>query len=115
MLHIVDVLNDCFPEMIEYYSGTEHASDLHRKSAEALVEKTAEVLRSRGLQTTTGVEFGDPRTKIIDAADRWGADLIVVGSHGRRTLKHFLMGSVSETVARHARCSVEIVRIPSER
>lgn len=48
----------------------------------------------------------------LEQASKWGADLIVLGSHGRKGLKHFLLGSVSETVARHAICSVEIVRVP---
>jgi nucleotide-binding universal stress UspA family protein len=38
------------------------------------------------------------------------ADLIVVGSHGYRGFKRFLLGSVSQAVASHAKCSVEIVR-----
>jgi nucleotide-binding universal stress UspA family protein len=39
--------------------------------------------------------------------------LIVVGSHGRKGLDRFFMGSVSEAVARHAHCSVQIVRVQS--
>ena len=56
---------------------------------------------------------GDPKSKITDVyAKEWKADLIVLGSHGRKGLGRFLMGSVAESVARHAECSVEIVRIP---
>ena len=44
---------------------------------------------------------------------RWNADLIVLGSHGRTGLGRFLPWRVSEAVARHARCSVQIVRVPS--
>ena len=57
-------------------------------------------------------EIGDVRMCIIDAAAEWGADLIVVGSHGQRGIRGFLLGSVAESVARHAKCSVEIVRAP---
>jgi len=84
------------------------------KEAEALVTKVADRLRSMGLKMTATVEQGDPKSKIIDVASKWRADLIVVGSHGRKGLEHFLLGSVSEAVARHAGCSVEIVRIPSK-
>jgi nucleotide-binding universal stress UspA family protein len=51
----------------------------------------------------------DPRVAILDAAHAWPADLIFVGSHGRRGLDRWLMGSVAESVAVHANCSVEVV------
>ena len=50
---------------------------------------------------------------ILDCAAEWGADLIIVGSHGRKGIARFVLGSVSEAVARYARCSVEIVRLPT--
>jgi nucleotide-binding universal stress UspA family protein len=52
---------------------------------------------------------GPPRI-IVDEATQWGADLIVLGSHGHRGMDRFLLGSVSQTVAMHAPCSVEVVR-----
>jgi nucleotide-binding universal stress UspA family protein len=51
-----------------------------------------------------------PAHIILQEAERWGADLIVVGSHGRRGWNRWWLGSVSEAVANHARCSVEVVR-----
>ncbi len=83
-----------------------------REQAKALVMKATDVLRKSGLNVTTSLEEGDPKSKIIDVAKEWHADLIVLGSHGRKGLSRFLMGSVSEAVVRHAHCSVEIVRIP---
>lgn len=53
---------------------------------------------------------GSAKQALLDEADKWGADLLVVGSHGRRGLNRFLLGSVSQAVALHAKCSVEIVR-----
>jgi nucleotide-binding universal stress UspA family protein len=47
---------------------------------------------------------------ILDQAESWGADLIVLGSHGYSGWRRFLLGSVSHAVATHAHCSVEIVR-----
>jgi nucleotide-binding universal stress UspA family protein len=85
-----------------------------KEQAEFLVEKTAELLRSKGLTVTCAVKEGDPKSEILDTARNWGADLIVLGSHGRKGLLRFLTGSVSEAVARHAGCSVEIARIPSK-
>ena len=53
---------------------------------------------------------GDPRSAIVDEAEEWGADLIVVGSHGYTGLKRWLLGSVAQSVVGHAPCSVEVVR-----
>jgi nucleotide-binding universal stress UspA family protein len=80
--------------------------------AKSLVAKGVEELRKPGLEVTPALEEGDPKSRIIDLANEWHADLIVVGSHGRKALHRFLLGSVSEAVARHAHCSVEIVRTP---
>jgi len=49
-------------------------------------------------------------TVILDEAESWGADLIVLGSHGYNAWKRFLLGSVSQAVVSHAKCSVEVVR-----
>jgi len=102
-------------EMGGYDQALDAVWEQEIKEAEALVTKVAKEMRSRGLKVSTAVEHGDPKSKIIDAASKGRADLIVVGSHGRKGLEHFLLGSVSEGVAHHARCSVEIVRIPSKR
>jgi nucleotide-binding universal stress UspA family protein len=99
-------------EMGGYDPSLEAVWETETKQAEALVEKVANDLRSKGLKVTTMVEQGEPKSQIIEAASNWRADLIVVGSHGRKGLEHFLLGSVSDAVARHAPCSVEIVRIP---
>ena len=53
---------------------------------------------------------GSPRNAILEEAQSWGADLIVVGSHGYRAWERFLLGSVSQAVVTHAPCSVEVVR-----
>ncbi|HJQ24249.1 MAG TPA: universal stress protein [Blastocatellia bacterium] len=64
------------------------------------------------LNLTTEIHEGYPKRVILDEAERWGANLIVVGSHGYSGFKRLLLGSVSQAVASHARCSVEIVRGP---
>jgi nucleotide-binding universal stress UspA family protein len=53
---------------------------------------------------------GEPRGLILDAAKSWQSDMIVLGSQGRSGLDRFLIGSVSEAVAVHAHCSVEVIR-----
>ena len=56
---------------------------------------------------------GDPATAIVQAAEEEGADLIVMGTHGRTGLTRLLMGSVAEAVVRKAKCPVLTVKHPS--
>ena|SRR5208283_219919 len=84
-----------------------------KKPAQELVERVAKQLRSAGFKAETAVEVGDVRERILDSAAEWRADLIVLGSHGTRGIQRFLLGSVAEFVARHARCSVQIIRTPA--
>ena len=85
-----------------------------KKEARELVQGAVEELRKAGYQASGLVEEGDAKAKIIDHSAEWQADLIVVGSYGLTGLNRFLMGGVSDAVVRHARCSVEVVRIPDD-
>lgn len=62
------------------------------------------------LAFSTEIINGAAKEVIVEEADRWGADLIVLGSHGHQGLKKFWFGSVSQAVMAHSHCSVEIVR-----
>jgi nucleotide-binding universal stress UspA family protein len=59
--------------------------------------------------------MGSAKGVIVDEAEKWKADLIVVGSHGYPTWERLLLGSVSQAVVSHAKCSVEVVRLPSQK
>jgi nucleotide-binding universal stress UspA family protein len=80
------------------------------EAAQALVKNAADRLIGRGFDTSTHVILDHPRTAIMEYAEQWGADLIVVGSHGQSGIIRFLMGSVAQAAVRHAQCSVEVVR-----
>ena len=54
--------------------------------------------------------LGSPKRVILDEAEEWNPDLIVVGSHGYSVWGRLLLGSVSQAVVSHAKCSVEVVR-----
>ena len=77
---------------------------------QAIVVKLTESL-GPAVKVTGNVLPGSPRSIILEEAERWSADLIVVGSHGYGTWHRFLLGSVSQAVVSHAKCSVEVVRI----
>lgn len=56
------------------------------------------------------VVYGDPAEELIDFSEKEGIDVIVIGSSGKGFIKRKLLGSVSHKVAKHAKCSVYIVR-----
>lgn len=84
-----------------------------RKQARNIVDAALQLLRSKNNKTISvdaTIVPGPPRSAILDEAESWGADLIVLGSHGYRAWERFLLGSVSQAVVSHAKCSVEVVR-----
>jgi nucleotide-binding universal stress UspA family protein len=113
VLHVVEPIAVSPPPQMAagYYPELAGLMEEGRK----LVERAAGTLREAGFTVSSHVEQGDARSVILDEAAAWPADLIVVGSRGRKGIDRFLLGSVSEAVARHAHCSVEIVRIPDRR
>jgi universal stress protein A len=69
-------------------------------------------LRDAGLKSRGLLKVGAPFLEIINTAHGEGADLIVLGTHGRSGLAHVLMGSVAERVVRKAHCPVLTIRHP---
>lgn len=88
-----------------------------RKQAQIILDRAIQTLRPRlnkSIALDGALVPGSPRVVILDEADDWRADLIVVGSHGYRAWERFLLGSVSHSVVSHATCSVEVVRCRPE-
>ena len=118
-VRILSVVEPSAPLVAEPYMGAlgyfEEVERVKRKEAAEAVESAAERLRAASrLQVSTEVLNGSAKRTIVEEAEEWGADLIVVGSHGYRSWERMLLGSVSQAVAAHARCSVEIVRCKTE-
>jgi nucleotide-binding universal stress UspA family protein len=117
-VRVVSVVEPPAPLVAEPYVGVtgyfEEVERLKQKQAEGIVGRAAATLREgRGtslMGITAEVVTGSPKRTIVEEAEGWGADLIVVGSHGYHTWERMLLGSVSQSVAAHALCSVEIVR-----
>jgi nucleotide-binding universal stress UspA family protein len=82
------------------------------QEAKQYAEVGAAVLSKAGLEVTleTLLPRDSDAREIVKEAERWQAQLIVLGSHGRRGFDRMTMGSVSEHVALHAQCSVEVIR-----
>jgi nucleotide-binding universal stress UspA family protein len=82
------------------------------RDAEDLMSTTARQVLRKDVPVSSVMMKGDPRSRILEAADEWPADLIILGSHGFGSSAHSPLGDVAESVARQARCSVEIARVP---
>ena len=127
-LHVVHVFGNnpwyaAYPDATDF-DGTELEDpvlkeDLQRMSeqrARKLLDAEVERLRSVGgtLAQAHLLEGGTPQ-EIVGLAEEIGAGLIVMGSRGRGGIRRALMGSVSDSVVRHAHCPVLVVRPEKER
>ena len=89
----------------EYYAAADRNT---LKAAENATENAMKTLRKKNPSLTiiTIIIEGAPKSVILKEAEIFGADLIVVGFHGHKPAERFMLGSVSDSVALHAKCSV---------
>ncbi|MDZ7663585.1 universal stress protein [Thiohalophilus sp.] len=85
-------------------------SEARRAEAKTAVQQLGDRLKAQSIEAVCSVVEGRPEDVIVDAATKHGADLIVVGSHGRTGLARLLMGSVAERVIGHASCAVLVIK-----
>ncbi len=86
-----------------------------RNEGEKIAADALEVARKAGVEARSQVLDAEGRrvaSVIVQEANAAGADLIVVGTHGRRGLEHLVLGSVAEGVARRAAVPVLLIRKP---
>lgn len=97
----------------EFYAQAEKHS---HEQAEVILRRAEKMIEESNAGRATPISFsseailGHAEEVILSVAREWSADLILLGSHGHRAWERFLLGSVSQAVAWHAPCSVEIVR-----
>jgi nucleotide-binding universal stress UspA family protein len=82
------------------------SSDELRRLASRKLEELAKRYSVHDVTVTPHLEEGVPYQRIVDAVDRLGADLVVMGTHGRGGLPHLLLGSVAERVVRLSKVPV---------
>jgi nucleotide-binding universal stress UspA family protein len=80
------------------------------RDSEAALAKLADARRSKAQIADTLLRTGDARDVIVNTVEEVGADLIVMGTHGRRGLGRALLGSVAESVVRTSPCPVLTIR-----
>jgi len=116
-LHVVHV--GVVPILLETYPGT---LGYDRKLYEQIEEVSRELLRKQswrvkaagGTVAGTHLRMGEVDLEIVALAEELQADLIVMGSRGLGGVRRALMGSVSDSVVRHAHCPVLVVRPEKE-
>ncbi len=84
----------------------EQAKESATQAEQMIIEK----FEDKNLVVETAVVIGNPKELIVEEAQKWNADLIVLGSHGYGFWERMLLGSVSNAIVHHAPCSVLIVR-----
>jgi nucleotide-binding universal stress UspA family protein len=95
------------------FSNTDDLFDALRQSGKKIIEKAEALARRNGLTPESVMleSFGGRAADfIVQQANKWGADLIVLGTHGRRGVKRLVMGSDAEQVVRTTRVPVLLVR-----
>lgn len=121
-IRIVSVIDMAVPMAVDIYGGylpdTTEFEKTARENAGKILEESSKSLRShfkdQTLNIATDVLFGSPESRIVEAADEFKPNLVVVGSHGYSTWERLLLGSVSDSVIHHVPCSVLVVRCPAE-
>ena len=87
--------------------------DQQRRSARAQLVRLEQRYAKRGIKLRALLQTGAAHRAIVDAAKQTKADMIIMATHGRTGLSHFLMGSVAERVVRSATCPVLTLRAGS--
>ena len=114
-LHVVTVSREYNPAYYEFPDHGKLLDDvlwaLEREAREVLDEQLKKIEEAGGTVAEAHLKKGGRKDqKIVDLGEEIGASLIVMGSRGRGGLRRALMGSVSDSVVRHAHCPVLIVR-----
>lgn len=113
VLHVVCVVDPHEPiPSIPSYDGIDYvyAARVQEALATAVHEELERAAPAHHVSFFVHARIGKPTVEILGLARDVGADLIVIGSHGLQGLERLVLGSVSETVVREARCSVEVAR-----
>ena len=118
IVHVIEQSRLAFAAAGPVAVDLEGILDALRKSGQAALERGRAIAQQVGVTSEAAIigdDAIDDRVAMVLAEDarRWKADLVVLGTHGRRGLNHLLMGSVAEAVARVAPAHVLLVRARS--
>lgn len=106
-LEAISIAKRCGSELIALSVA---ARDTNLAAAKESVERVRQIAEKEGIKVESLTLSGTPYEVIVSTAEQKGADLIVVGSHGRTGVKRLLMGSVTERVIGHSKSAVLVVK-----
>ena len=112
-VHLIHVLDEVplAPGPLEFYAGeSEPAREARYQAAVTRLNELSAGLSAHSTRVTTEVRAGATADRISEAVVDYGADLVVMSTHGRTGLSHLLLGSVAERLIRTARCPVLAIR-----
>ena len=111
-LVVVYVEEDKLPPLVVEYTAVGLDKILKEQTNRAVQRLDAFVREHLGeeIEVLARVATGTPHLEIVRLAEEFGADLIVMATHGRGFISHAILGSTTERVVRHAPCPVYIVR-----
>ena len=98
------------PEYAETVSEVEEAKEQAREFYSKIMEEAAASLLQRDLSSTIHIDYGKPADVILRIAEKWGADLIAIGTNPHSALRRRVLGGTVDKVVDHAHCSVLVVR-----
>ncbi len=112
LVHAYEVPMYGFPDgvMVAPTDFATRTKDAARESAHAMCSSH----QKEGVELTSVVREGAPWEQVNKVADEMAADLIVVGTHGRKGLSHALLGSVAEKIIRASKLPVLTVHAPAK-
>ena len=109
-LHLVHV-DEWVPTMVEgAFGGYTNPRDMRAQHAASAAKLSTYTQFCGAVRTTTDVVEGNAALSILEAADRFKADLLVIGTQGRSRMSRLVMGHVMERILRRAQCPVLVVR-----
>lgn len=111
LLSVVEVPSTPSPLYAHYYPIPTPAqlAESHKK-LEGELARRAERAQAAGVKVEVQVREGEPAAEIVKAAGALAPAMLVISTHGRTGLKHFLLGSVAERVLRGTKCPTLLVR-----
>ena len=115
-VQILTVIHPSIPLFIEptLLVAAAHVQQAHdlRHQAPALLDAASTLIRDAApaVTVTTRIVEGVPKDMIVQEANDWGADLVVLGSHGYGRIRRAVLGSIASGVVAEAPCSVHVVR-----